>query len=127
MRRLAAVIALALVAGGGRHWTREPDEPAETDVSVLAEFPAGTDVLFSGEVSLFGELFCPCFVVTEDDASAVVWYDLTEQQPLPAEDLMGVENGAPVRVRGVLQGDRDPGSGYPVVWATEIRAGDGGG
>jgi hypothetical protein len=74
MRRLAAVIALALVAGGGRHWTREPDEPAETDVSVLAEFPAGTDVLFSGEVSLFGELFC--FVATEDDASAVVWYDV---------------------------------------------------
>jgi hypothetical protein len=76
MRRLVAVIALTLVAGGCRHWTAEPDSPADTHVSVRTELPAGTDVLFSGKVSLFGGLFRSCFVVTKDDASAVVWYDV---------------------------------------------------
>ncbi len=123
MRRLAAMAAYAVLAAGCQLLWTGSDEPAEIRMELLAELPAGSDVMFSGEVSLFGELFCPCFVVTEGNASAVVWYDLTEQgrRPLPEEDLVGVENGTVVRVRGVLQEARDPGSGLPVVWATEIR------
>ncbi len=46
-----------------------------------------TEVVIYGEVSLLGDLFCPCFELTSGGEQVMIWYDLV------------VEDGESVRQR----------------------------
>lgn len=46
-------------------------------VSKLLDYPVyASEVEIFGEVSLLGELFCPCFKLTSEGGEILVWYDL---------------------------------------------------
>lgn len=123
MRIATLLTTLVLVVGGcGGKLGAEAGSDAMTVAEMTASSDPGDSVEFTGEVSLLGELFCPCFEVTSDDESVIVWYDLMvdEDVPRPAVDVTGIENGDTVRVRGTCQEDPDPGTGFMVVWATAI-------
>lgn len=69
-------------------------------------FVEDISIEISGEVSLKGELFCPCFLVGEVE----VWYDLIEgKSPV---DVSEINNGDFVFVKGEYFGDQ--------VYVTEI-------
>ncbi len=65
-----------------------------------------TEVIIKGEVSLLGELFCPCFELTSGGETILVWYGLmvedngTERPVVSTEEI---ENGDHVIVTGELK------------------------
>jgi len=65
-----------------------------------------TEIIIKGEVSLLGELFCPCFELTSGGETVLVWYGLmvedngTERSAASTE---GIENGDQVIVTGELK------------------------
>ena len=76
-------------------------------VAELLENPVyDTEVKIYGEVSLLGELLCPCFELTSDGETVLVWYGLMvedsgiERAPVSVE---GIENGDWVIVTGELK------------------------
>lgn len=118
-RRVIALLMVALLATGCGSWFGNAGPPTEAAVADLADMTASDDrVTFAGTVSLLGELFCPCFQVTDAGASAIVWYDVPGETVV---DVTGIGNGDLVRVEGRLQAEADPGSGLPVVWAMSIE------
>ena len=121
MRGLSVLLALVVALTGCRLLPADNEGVEDVAVADLATTEAGTIVGFQGEVSLLGELFCPCFVVSDGGASVVVWYDLMEgREPVPVAEVDAIRNGGRVQVKGELQAEPDPGSGDPVVWASTI-------
>jgi hypothetical protein len=122
MRRgLRVLLALVLIVGGCRVFPADNEGFEDVAVADLVSVEPGTMVGFQGQVSLFGELFCPCFVVSDGGSSVVVWYDLMEgREPVSAAEVDAVRNGLRVQVQGELQPETDPGSGDRVVWASTI-------
>ncbi len=76
-------------------------------VSELLEKPIyDTEVKIYGEVSLLGELFCPCFELTSGGGKVLVWYDLMVEDDgteRPDVGVEGIENGHQVIVTGKLK------------------------
>ena len=76
-------------------------------VSELLENPVyDTEVRIYGEVSLLGQLDCPCFELTSGAEKVQVWYDLMVKDDgteRPAASVEGIENGDSVIVMGELK------------------------
>ena len=65
-----------------------------------------TEMLIHGEVSLLGELFCPCFELTSDGQTLQIWYDIMVENDgteRPAVDVREIKNGDRVIVTGELK------------------------
>jgi len=104
MTKLVFSILLILAVTTG--CALEKPEGALT-VSELLENPVyDTEVRIYGEVSLLGQLDCPCFELSSSGGKVQVWYDLmveddgTERPPASVE---GIENGDWVIVMGELK------------------------
>ena len=76
-------------------------------VSELLENPVyDTEVRIYGEVSLLGQLDCPCFELTSGGEKLQVWYELMVEDDgteRPAASVEGIENGDSVIVMGELK------------------------
>ena len=96
------LVILAVAAG----CALEKPEGAMT-VSELLEDPVyDTEVTIYGEVSLLGQLNCPCFELTSGGAEVQVWYDLMVEDDgteRPAASIEGIDNGDSVIVIGELK------------------------
>lgn len=84
--------------------TGPPTPVGALSVSELLESPVyDTEVKIYGEVSLLGELFCPCFELTSSGAKVLVWYDLMVEDDgteRPAVSVEGIRNGDQMIVTG---------------------------
>lgn len=113
-RMLVVALILALIggaAGGSIAWTNGGDSEPKSVLSIaeLLENPVyDTEVAIYGKVSLLGELFCPCFVLTSGGQEVEVWYGLMVEDDgaeWPAVSVEGIENGDWVVVTGELKSD----------------------
>jgi len=132
MKRIL-VIALGLIvmagAGGGAvAWANAgPQEKAEAETlsaSELLQNPVyGEEVKVYGNVSLLGELLCPCFELASGGEKVSVWYDLMVEDDgnqRPSVSIEGIENGDWVIVSGELR----PSDGQlpsTTFWASNIE------
>lgn len=104
-----AVILSALIFSGCGSTTAQPTEsPTGTlSVSELLENPMyDSEVRIHGEVSLLGELLCPCFELTSGGKAVHIWYGLMVEDDgteRPAVSVEGIENGDTVVVTGELK------------------------
>ena len=85
-----------------------PQKPeGALSVSELLENPLyDTEVEIYGEVSLLGELFCPCFELTSGGKKVLVWYGLMVEDDgteRPAVSIEGIQNGDQIIVTGELK------------------------
>ncbi|MBA7640063.1 hypothetical protein ES703_47726 [subsurface metagenome] len=132
MKRIL-VIALGLIvmaaAGGGVAWanagSQEIENPEVTlSVSELLENPVyDREVKIYGNVSLLGEVFCPCLELTSGGEKVSVWYDLMAEDDgtqRPSVSVEGIENGDWVIVTGELRPSDGP---LPTTtfWASNIE------
>jgi hypothetical protein len=102
------------------------DEKPEGALSVaeLLENPVyDTEVTIYGNVSLLGELLCPCFELTSGGATVLVWYDLMVEnggiQRAPVS-IQGINNGDKIIVTGELKGEGGTHYSKGDFWATVI-------
>ena len=80
------------------------------------------EVKVYGQVSLLGELFCPCFELSSDGETLNVWYDLMvagDGTVRPAVSVDGIDNGDWVVVTGELQRP-ETAAAVQQFWASEI-------
>jgi len=104
----------------------EEDEMAEGALSVadLLQDPVyDTEVTIYGEVSLLGQLNCPCFELSSGGEKVQVWYDLMVENDgteRPAVDVQGINNGDKIVVTGELKGDGGEHYSKGDFWATVI-------
>ena len=137
MRRRLALLAVALLliggsAGGVAAWanvgaTRNETPEGVLSVAELLENPIyNTEVTIQGEVTLLGELFCPCFVLVSGGETIQVWYGLmveddgTEKPPVSVE---GIENGDWVVITGEVK-QAGQHTALNDFWATSIEKGE---
>ena len=102
---LVAILGSAMLITGA--CTCPESSEGVISVSELMENPAyDTEVKVEGEVSLLGELFCPCFALTSGGEAVMVWYGLMVEDDgteRPAVSVEGIENGDQVVVTGELK------------------------
>jgi len=82
-----------------------------------------TLVKIHGEVSLLGELFCPCFELTSGGQKVQVWYDLMVENDgteRPPANMHEFNNGDKVIVIGELKGEGGTHYSKGDFWASEI-------
>ncbi|MBN2239273.1 MAG: hypothetical protein JW712_05830 [Dehalococcoidales bacterium] len=91
--------------------------------AMLADPVYETTVVIEGEVSLLGELLCPCFELTSGGETVQVWYGLmvendgTEKADVPADEI---SNGDIAVVTGVLKGPGGTHYSKGDFWAENI-------
>lgn len=98
------LIGMGLVSG----CMKEPGKPeGALSVSELLDNPIyDTEVKIYGQVSLLGELFCPCFELTSGGKKVLVWYGLMVEDDgteRPAVSIEGIQNGDQAIVTGELK------------------------
>ena len=98
------LVGIGLMSG----CVKEPREPAGVlSVSELLENSVyDTEVKIQGQVSLLGELLCPCFELTSGGEKILVWYELMVEDDGTARLAVSVEdiqNGDQVIVTGELK------------------------
>jgi hypothetical protein len=137
MRRKLALLAVGLLLVGGAvggtiAWADVVGDRGDTtkvalSVAELLENPVyDTEVTIQGEVTLLGELFCPCFVLVSGGETIQVWYGLmveddgTEKPPVSVE---GIENGDWVVITGELK-QAGQHTALNDFWATSIEKGE---
>ena len=101
----------------------ESPEGTMSVAELLANPVYDTEVRIYGEVSLLGELFCPCFELTSGGQKVQVWYDLMVENDgteRPAVSVQGINNGDRVIVTGELKGDGGTHYSKDDFWATVI-------
>jgi len=82
-----------------------------------------TIVRIHGEVSLLGELFCPCFELTSGGQKVQVWYDLMVENDgavRPPANKHEFDNGDRVIVIGELKGEGGTHYSKGDFWASDI-------
>ena len=80
-------------------------------------------VKIHGEVSLLGELFCPCFELTSGGQKVQVWYDLMVENDgteRPPTNMHEFNNGDKVIVIGELKGEGGTHYSKGDFWASDI-------
>jgi len=94
------------------------------DVAELLDNPVyDTLVKIHGEVSLLGELFCPCFELTSGGQKVQVWYDLMVENDgteRPPANMHEFNNGDKVIVIGELKGEGGTHYSKGDFWASDI-------
>jgi hypothetical protein len=120
---ITLLCVLALIAGS----CAGQEKPEGTlAVGELLDAPVyDTEVKICGEVSLLGELNCPCFELTSGGRKVQVWYALMVQNDgteRPAVDVEGIDNGDRVIVTGELKGEGGTYYSEGDFWAAAIVA-----
>ena len=115
------LIGIGLMSG----CMKEPRKPeGALSVSELLENPIyDTEVKIYGEVSLLGELFCPCFELTSGGKKLLVSYGLMVEDDgteRPTVSVEGIQNGDQVIVTGELK-RAGVHSSLNDFWASEIE------
>jgi len=115
------IIGIGLLGG----CMKGPQEPeGALSVSELLEDPTyDVEVSIYGQVSLLGELFCPCFELTSGGEEVMVWYGLMVEDDgaeRPAVSVEGVQNGDQVIVTGELK-TAGVHSSLNDFWASKIE------
>lgn len=90
-------------------------------VAALLDDPVyDEEVTVEGVADLVEELFCPCFELSSDGATVMVWYDLMEARgdQVAAVDITGIDNGDVVEVTGWLLEQVPTTEGLPDLRAT---------
>lgn len=104
---VATVLTLMVsLVGGTQACASKVSEEALSVAELLNDPVYDTPVTVHGEVSLLGELLCPCFELSSGGAQVVVWYDLMVENDgteRPAVSVDGIENGDWVIVTGELR------------------------
>lgn len=121
MRRIVTIsVVLLVVSACALRGSGDDEEPIGVGTA-LESAVIGDELHVHGEISLLGDLFCPCFHVTSAGGTIVVWYDLMtdEAGEAPAIDVEGFVNGDEAVVIGEYR-SADPGTGFPVVWAEQV-------
>lgn len=104
----ALILSALIFSGCGSTGAQPAETPSDTlRVSELLENPVyDGEVTIGGQVSLLGELLCPCFELTSGGETVHVWYGLMVEDDgteRPAVGVEGVENGDTVIVTGELK------------------------
>ena len=103
------------------------DEQRSLSVAELMADPQyETIVTIEGEVSLLGELFCPCFELSSGGEKVQVWYGLMvadDKTEMPPVSVEGIENGDWVTVTGKLK-QAGQHSSLNDFWAESITVSD---
>jgi hypothetical protein len=112
---------LALVAGC---LSESREAGAALNVSELLESPVyDTQVKVYGEVSLLGELLCPCFELTSGGGTVLLWYGLMVEDDgteWPSVNVESIKNGDRVIVTGELKTEGTHRS-HNDFWASRIE------
>ncbi|MFC2045475.1 hypothetical protein ACFLUH_02205 [Chloroflexota bacterium] len=90
---------------------------------LLADPVYDTEVTIYGEVSLLGELLCPCFGLTSDEETVEIWHDLmvdNNEAQRPAVSVEGISNGDTITVTGELKGEGGTHYSKGDFWAFTI-------
>ncbi len=123
-RLFLGVVILSLVTLLAGACTGEEKPEWTMTVAELLENPVyDTEVTIWGEVSLLGELFCPCFELTSGGEKVLVWYDLMVENDgteRPAVNVDGINNGDKIIVTGELTGEGGIHYSRGDFWATVI-------
>jgi hypothetical protein len=94
------------------------------DVSELLESPVyDTQIEVYGEVSLLGQLLCPCFELTSGGGTILVWYGLMVEDDgteWPSVSVESIENGDRVIATGELKTEGTHRS-HNDFWASRIE------
>lgn len=98
------LIGIGLMSG----CAKEPQEAeGALSVSELFQNPVyDTEIKIYGQVSLLGELFCPCFELTSGGKKVLVWYSLMVEDDgteRPTVSVERIQNGDQVIVTGELK------------------------
>lgn len=96
-------------------------------VSQLLQNPVyDTEVKIYGEVSLLGELNCPCFNFTSGGEAMQVWYDAMDEDGVtkPPVSVEGIVNGDWIIVTGELRAGSD-NEKLNDFWASSIEESEG--
>jgi len=129
LKKLVVVVtALVLTAVLNIACSCSQDNDDYISVAQLLDDPVyNSDIAVWGEISLLGELFCPCFKLTSGGQSIEVWYGLMVEDDgteLPPVSVEGFKNGDKVIVVGQLK----PGGIHHSendFWAKSIKPKDG--
>jgi len=115
------LIGVGLMSG----CTKEPQKPeGALSVSELLQNPTyDTEMKIYGQVSLLGELFCPCLELTSGGKKVLVWYGLMVEDDgteRPAVSVEGIQNGDQAIVTGELKtaGERRSLNDF---WASKVE------
>ena len=102
---LPMVAVFPMLAFSGCQMSAQTTEAVS--VAELMEAPVYDEsVSVYGEVSLLGELNCPCFELESGGETVKVWYDLMvedDQTERPPVSIEGIQNGDRVVVTGELK------------------------
>jgi len=128
---IVAIVAISIFSGCIEDKSTAPVSPIKSNgtlsVCELLENPVyDTEVKVYGKVSALGELFCPCFVLTFDEKSIEVWYDMMvedDQTKRSAVSVEGIENGNSVIVTGELRSGNGTAPST-TFWASNIEKTD---
>jgi putative hemolysin len=114
---LLSLAVVLLIAGCGDDEAAGPSSVAD----LLGDPVYDEEVVVEGIVDRVGELLCPCFELSSEGSTVMVWHDLmaARGEELPAVDITGIGNGDTVEVAGWLL-DQQPPRGTP----QEFRATD---
>ena len=115
------LIGIGLISG----CVKEPGKPeGALSVSELLENPIyDTEVKIYGQVSLLGELFCPCFELTSGGKKVLVSYGLMVEddgRERPTVSVEGIQNGDQAIVTGELK-TAGVHSSLNDFWASEVE------
>ncbi len=102
----------------------EEEPEGAMSVAELLENPLyDTEVTIYGDVSLLGQLNCPCFELKSGGATVQVWYDLmveNDGRQRPSVSIEGINNGDRIVVTGELKGEGGAHYLKGDFWATVI-------
>ncbi|UCG83590.1 MAG: hypothetical protein JSW38_01870 [Dehalococcoidia bacterium] len=136
MRKRLAILAVSLLiigclVGGSVTaaivWDQDKVPEEALSVAELLDNPVyNKPITIQGEVTLLGELLCPCFVLVSGGETIQVWYDLmvdddgTEKPPVSVE---GLENGDWLYITGELK-QAGQHTSLNDFWAISIEKGE---
>jgi len=98
-------------------------EEALSIAELLANPVYDTAVTVYGEVSLLGELFCPCFELNSGGEKIQVWHGLMVENDgteRPAVEVTGINNGDNIIVKGEMKGENGTHYSKGDFWAQII-------
>jgi predicted secreted protein len=102
---------------------QEEQEGALSVAELLANPVYDITVTVYGEVSLLGELLCPCFELSSGGEKIQVWHSLMVENygtDRPAVDVTGIDNGDTIIVKGELKGKNGTHYSKGDFWAQII-------
>lgn len=105
-------------------WDRDKVREGPLSVAELLDNAVyNTPFTIQGEVTLLGELLCPCFVLVSGGETIHVWYDLMVEDDgteKPLVSVEGIENGNWVYITGELK-QAGQHTSLNDFWATSIE------